>query len=79
MSDSRGRFGDPEVEKAFRLTERQSKISMVRLYGAVTLAVMLTYALINPLFFSWADEVRFTINELAGYQADVKMGERDGG
>jgi hypothetical protein len=34
---------------------------MVRLYGVLTLAVMLAYALINPLFFSREDEVRFTM------------------
>jgi class 3 adenylate cyclase len=61
MNALQGRFDDPEVERAFRLTERQSKIPMVRLYGALVLAVMLAYALLNPLFFSYADEVRFTI------------------
>ncbi len=61
MSEKQGRFADPEVERAFQLTERQSKAWMVRAYGAVAVAVMLVYALINPLFFSYADEIRFTI------------------
>jgi hypothetical protein len=61
MVEMRGRFADREVERTFSLTERQSKTQMVRLYGALTLLVMLTYALINPLFFSQEDEVRFSL------------------
>ncbi len=61
MDAARGQFSDPAVERAFRLSERASRVGMVRLYGAITFAVMLAYALINPLFFSHADQVRFTI------------------
>jgi len=52
---------EPAVEQAFRSAERTSKVPMVRLYAVVTFAVMVAYALVNPLFFSFADEVRFTI------------------
>ena len=61
MSGEQGQFSDPEVERAFRLSERATRIPMVRLYGCLALAVMLSYALINPLFFSHEDQVRFTI------------------
>jgi class 3 adenylate cyclase len=56
--------GEPladEVEQAFRRCERASKVPMVRLYAILTFTVMLAYALVNPLFFSLADEIRFTI------------------
>jgi class 3 adenylate cyclase len=56
-----GQFTQAGVEQAFRRCERTSKVPMVRLYGALTFAVILAYALINPLFFARADEVRFTI------------------
>ncbi len=50
-----------QLEQAFRRCERASKVPMVRLYAVLTFAVMLAYALVNPLFFSIADEIRFTI------------------
>lgn len=59
--EEQGRFGDPEVECAFRLSERTARVPMVRLYGVITFAVMLAYALVNPLFFSHADQIRFTV------------------
>jgi class 3 adenylate cyclase len=61
MEEQRHAAFEPEVEQAFRRAERHSKVPMVRLYGVLTLGVMLVYALVNPLFFSHADEVRFTI------------------
>lgn len=61
MTIVRGRFPDPEMERVFSLTERRSKIPMVRLYGAITIGVMLAYGLVDPLFFSHEDQVRFTI------------------
>jgi adenylate cyclase len=61
MGQGRIGFSDPGVEQAFRLTERQSRVPTVRLYGFITMAVMLTYALVNPLFFTFEDEVRFSI------------------
>jgi len=57
----RGRFPNPEMERDFSLTERQSQIPMVRWYASLTIAVMLLYGLIDPLFFSADDQVRFTI------------------
>ena len=61
MVETQGRFADAEIERAFSLAERRSKIQMVRLYGLLTFAVLLAYALVNPLFFSARDEIRFTI------------------
>lgn len=61
MLVTHGRFAEAEVERAFSLAERHSKIQMVRLYGALTIVVMLVYGLIDPLFFSYEDEVRFTL------------------
>jgi adenylate cyclase len=48
-------------KRDYRLAERRSRIGMVRLYAASTGAILLAYALINPLFFSTPDEVRFSI------------------
>lgn len=61
MTAMQGQFANAEVERAFSLTERQSKIQIVRLYGVLSIAVMLVYGLIDPLFFSYEDEVRFTL------------------
>lgn len=61
MGEAQGRFSDREVEREFRLTERRSRIPTVRLYAILTGAAMLAYALINPLFFTAADEIRFSI------------------
>ncbi len=61
MVDVRGSFANPEVERAFSLAERQAMIPTVRMYGGLTTLVMLLYALVDPLFFSYEDEVRFTL------------------
>lgn len=61
MDSQRGAFADPAVERAFRLNERASRVPAVRLYGAIAFAAMLVYAVINPLFFTAADQIRFTI------------------
>jgi adenylate cyclase len=66
MDEGRGRFDDPAVERGFRLSERRSRIGTVRLYGFVTLGLLLAYALVNPLFFSDENVVRFTILVAAG-------------
>src|SRR3954454_14356634 len=60
MGEGQGRFGDPAVERDFRLSERRSRIPTVRLYGLLTLGLLLAYALVNPLFFSDENVVRFT-------------------
>lgn len=54
-------LGDTATEQTFRRAERQSKIGMVRLYGLITITLLLIYGLIVPLFFSYANEVRFTL------------------
>ncbi|MEE4153961.1 MAG: adenylate/guanylate cyclase domain-containing protein [Erythrobacter sp.] len=54
-------FADPELEKAFSRAERQAMIPTVRLYGALASVLMLLYALVDPFFFTYEDEVRFTL------------------
>lgn len=54
-------FADAEIERAFSLSERQARIQIVRLYGVLAMLMMLTYGLIDPLFFSYEDQVRFTL------------------
>ncbi|MFL6846473.1 MAG: adenylate/guanylate cyclase domain-containing protein [Allosphingosinicella sp.] len=61
MAEGHGRFSDPAIERDFRLSERRSRIPTVRLYGLLTLGLLLAYALVNPLFFSDENVVRFTI------------------
>ena len=50
-----------DTARSFSHVERESKIQMVRHYGALTTVVMLLYGLIDPMYFSREDEVRFTI------------------
>jgi adenylate cyclase len=66
MGEGQTRFDDPAVERGFRLSERRSRIGTVRLYGLVTLGLLLAYALVNPLFFSDENVVRFTFLVVAG-------------
>jgi class 3 adenylate cyclase len=49
------------AEGAYRLAERRSRIPSVRLYAIIAGAVLVAYAMINPLFFSAEDEIRFSI------------------
>jgi class 3 adenylate cyclase len=65
MGEGQGRFGDPAVERDFRLSERRSRIPTVRLYGLLALGLLLAYALVNPLFFSAENQIRFTLLVLA--------------
>jgi class 3 adenylate cyclase len=60
MGDGHDMFSDPAVERDFRLTERRSRIPTVRVYGLLTLGLLLAYALVNPIFFSDENVVRFT-------------------
>jgi len=53
-------LGDTATEQTFHVAERQPKIGMVRLYGLITIIILLVYGLIIPLFFSYTSEVRFT-------------------
>jgi adenylate cyclase len=54
-------LGDTATEQTFHVAERQPKIGMVRLYGLITIIMLLVYGLIIPLFFSYTNEVRFTL------------------
>lgn len=69
------RFADEALEREFLLSERASKIRMVRRYCILVAAVVLGYGLIIPLFFTREDEFRFslllflTLAVLAGYVA----------
>jgi class 3 adenylate cyclase len=50
-------FHGPDVEQDFRLFERTARVPMVRLYGLITLAQFLCYALLNPVFFDSDDAI----------------------
>ena len=68
-----GQFEDGETEQRFRRKERTARAPFVRLYAAVAMALMLAYALINPLYLGLGYELRFsamlvpTLIVLAGY------------
>jgi class 3 adenylate cyclase len=68
-----GRFADPGTETRFALEERQARLPSVRIYAALAAAVILAYAILNPFFFTLAEEARFmklilpTLVVLAGY------------
>jgi adenylate cyclase len=70
-----GRFADPETEARFGLEERRARLHSVRIYAALAAAVILAYALLNPFFFTLAEEARFmklvvpTVVVLSGYFA----------
>jgi len=70
-----GRFADPSTELRFALEERRARLPSVRIYAALAAAVILAYAILNPFFFTLAEEVRFmklivpTLVVLAGYFA----------
>ncbi|MBH1999876.1 MAG: hypothetical protein I8H96_12155 [Sphingomonadaceae bacterium] len=53
-------FNNDAVESDFRLSERVARVPMVRLYGLMTLAQFLCYALINPVFFHSDDATRIS-------------------
>lgn len=70
-----GRFADPQTERQYVLEERGARLAFVRAYAVVVAAVVLTYTLLNPFFFTLADEAWFitlvvpTLVVLAGYFA----------
>ena len=70
-----GRFADPRTERRYGLEERGARLAFVRAYAVVVAAVVLTYTLLNPFFFTLADEAWFitlvvpTLVVLAGYFA----------
>lgn len=70
-----GRFVDPATEARFVLSERLGRVKHMRLFAGFLAAMLIGYALVNPLYFSRADELRFsllllpTLAILAGYAA----------
>lgn len=72
-----GRFADPQTERLYGLDERAARLPFLRVYTAVVAAVMLAYSILNPFFFTLAEEVRFmklvlpALVVLAGYFAST--------
>ena len=70
-----GRFVDPVAEARFVTGERQTRVTHMRLFAGFLAAMLIGYALVNPLYFSRADELRFSmlllpaLAILAGYAA----------
>ncbi|HEU0099378.1 MAG TPA: adenylate/guanylate cyclase domain-containing protein [Allosphingosinicella sp.] len=70
-----GRFADLETETRFAVEERRARLPSVRIYAALAAAVVLAYTVLNPFFFTLADEAWFmmlvvpTLVVLAGYFA----------
>jgi class 3 adenylate cyclase len=54
-----GRF-DEETEARFLRAERERLVPFVRAYTAIVGVILLVYAVVNPLFFSQGDEIRFS-------------------
>ena len=70
-----GRFADAQTERRYGLEERGSRLAFVRAYALVVATVVIVYTLLNPFFFTLADEAWFmslvvpTLVVLAGYFA----------
>src|SRR5687767_553645 len=70
-----GRFADPETEARFATEERRDRLPAVRIYAPLAAAVILAYTILNPFFFTLADEAWFmmlvvpTLVVLAAYFA----------
>lgn len=68
-------FADPETESRFAVEERRARLPSVRIYAALAAAVILAYTILNPFFFTLADEAWFmmlvmpTLVVLAAYFA----------
>lgn len=60
MGNGWAQFFNPEEDRNFRLSERTARIPMVRLYGLITLALLLLYALLNPVFLAADDGMRIS-------------------
>jgi class 3 adenylate cyclase len=56
-----GRFADPETEARFAVEERRARLPAVRIYAALAAAVVLAYTILNPFFFTLADQAWFTM------------------
>ncbi|MDM7956385.1 adenylate/guanylate cyclase domain-containing protein [Blastomonas sp.] len=70
-----GRFVDAAIERRFVTGERLARVVHMRLFAAFLATMLIGYALVNPLYFSRDDELRFTLllipalAILAGYAA----------
>ncbi len=73
-----GRFADAAVEARFVAGERHARTGHMRLFAGFLAAMLIGYALVNPLYFSRDDELRFTallapaLAILAGYAAATR-------
>jgi adenylate cyclase len=70
-----GRFLDAALEARFVTAERQARVVHMRLFAGFLAAMLIGYALVNPLYFTRADELKFsvlllpTLAVLAGFAA----------
>jgi len=70
-----GRFADPETEARYQTVSRTLRQPFVRLFGGLMIAMMVGYAVINPLFGDPDELLRLTLwtvgilLSLAGYVA----------
>jgi adenylate cyclase len=53
------RFADPDTETRFAIEERGARLPSVRIYTALAATAILAYAILNPFFFTLAEEARF--------------------
>ncbi|MCG6120780.1 MAG: hypothetical protein MEP44_09065, partial [Blastomonas sp.] len=56
-----GRFVDAELERRFVSGERLARVVHMRLFAGFLAAMLIGYALVNPMYFSRDDELRFTL------------------
>ena len=56
-----GRFLDSALEARFVTCERQARVVHMRLFAGFLAAMLIGYALVNPLYFSREDELKFSV------------------
>jgi class 3 adenylate cyclase len=56
-----GRFLDSALEARFVTGERQARVVHMRLFAGFLAAMLIGYALVNPLYFSREDELKFSV------------------
>jgi class 3 adenylate cyclase len=56
-----GRFRDAELEQRFVTQEREARVIHMRLFAGFLAVMLIGYALVNPIYFSRADEVKFSL------------------
>ena len=54
-------FADPETESRFAIEERRARLPAVRIYAALAATVILAYTILNPFFFTLADQAWFSM------------------